>query len=118
MNSVMKFHGDGIGLCQQVITKQLRESSDGRGTEDRGNRDLASGGTLDLCDELSRKKRMASDLEKIVVDADAWQPEQVTPNADQQLFLRLERFARSFRLWHTCWQQCQPFLLGANLQRQ
>jgi len=32
--SVMKFHGDWIGLGQRVITEQLRESPDGRGTED------------------------------------------------------------------------------------
>jgi hypothetical protein len=89
----MKFHGDGIGLGQRVFAEQLRESPDGRGTEDGGNRDLASGGTLDLGDELSRKKRMAADFEKIVVDADRWKSEQVTPNADQQLFLPMDRLA-------------------------
>jgi hypothetical protein len=95
----MKFHGDGIGLRQGVITEQLRESPDGRGAEDGGNRDLASRGTLDLRDELGSKKRMASDFEKIVVDADCWQVEQIPPNADQQLFLRLDRLAWSFGLW-------------------
>jgi hypothetical protein len=73
--SVVKFHGDGIGLRQRVIVEQLRESPDGRGTEDGGNRDFASSGTLDLRDDLSRKKRMTPDLEKIVVNADCWQSE-------------------------------------------
>jgi hypothetical protein len=95
----MKFHGDWIGLGQRVVTEQLRESPDGWGTEDGGNRDLASGGTLDLCDELGSKKRMAADFEKIVVDADCWQVEQIPPNADQQLFLRLDRLAWSCRFW-------------------
>src|ERR1700693_6647560 len=99
MNSVMKFHGDWIGLCERVIPKQLRESPDGGGGEDGGNRDFASGGTLDLRDELSRKERMASDLEKIVVDSDSWQVEQVTPNAHQQLFLRLDRLPLVFGVW-------------------
>jgi len=99
--SVMKFHGDWIGLGQRVIVEQLRESPDGRGTEDGGNGDLASGGTLDLRDELSSKKRMAANLKKIVVDADSWQVEQIPPNADQQLFLRLDRLAWSFRFWRT-----------------
>jgi hypothetical protein len=99
MNSGMKFHGDGIGLGQQVITEQLRESPDGRGTEDGGNRDLASGGSLDLRDELSGKKRMAPDFEKIVVDRDCRQVEQIPPNADQQLLLDLDRFVWSFGLW-------------------
>src|SRR6266404_9986191 len=75
--SVMKLHGDGIGLGQRVIAEQLRESPDGRGTEDGGNCDLASGGTLELRDELSSKKRMASDFKKIVVGADSWQVEQI-----------------------------------------
>jgi len=92
---VMKLHGDGIGLGQRVFAEQLRESPDGWGAEDGGHRDLASGGTLDLGDELSGKKRMAADFEKIVVDADCWKVEQVTPNADQQLFLRLDRFVWS-----------------------
>jgi len=95
----MKLHGDWIGLGQRVITEQLRESPDGRGTEGGGNGDLASGGTLDLRDELSRKKRMAPDFEKIVVDADFWKVEQIPPNADQQLFLRLDRLAWSCRFW-------------------
>ncbi len=95
----MKFHGDGIGLRQGVITEQLRESPDGRGAEDGGNCDLASRGTLDLRDELGSKKRMAADFEKIVVDADCWQVEQIPPNADQQLFLRLDGLARWFGLW-------------------
>jgi len=99
--SVMKFHGDWIWLGQRVVTEQLRESPDGRGTEDGGNCDLASGGTLDLRDELSSKKRMAPDFKKIVVDADSWQVEQIPPNADQQLFLGLDRLAWSLRFWRT-----------------
>jgi hypothetical protein len=47
---------------------------------------------------LSGEERMATNIEKIIIDSNLWQSEEVLPDSGQQLFLTLNWLSWALRL--------------------
>src|SRR5882724_8275951 len=79
------FVGQAVDLLDQEFLDRHAEPADGGGFEEEAQRDLDVQGVVDAGGELDGEERVRSRVEEVVVEADRPAPQEVLPDAGEEL---------------------------------
>src|SRR5262249_55382093 len=79
------FVGEAVDLLDQEHLDRRAEPAEGGGLEEEAERDLEAQGVEDAGGELDGEERVRSRVEEVVVEADRPAPQEVLPDADEEI---------------------------------